>query len=165
MVRTWAPRGKTPVLRYSYRREHLSVAGALTVSPRRQRIGLYLQIKRGAFNSLDMVSGLRQLCVQHPGGILVVWDGAPIHKGEPIRKLLRCGKRIHLERFPGYAPQLNPQEPVWSQIKCHQLANFCPPDLDQLEKAIQRSARRIRRRPALKRSFFQACEPPLPLDG
>lgn len=150
-------------MRHSYQREHLSVAGALTVSPRRQRIGLYLQTKREAFNSLDMAAGLRQLRLHHPRGILVVWDGAPIHRGEPIRKLLRRGKRIHLERFPGYAPQINPQEPVWSQIKCHQLANFCPPDLDQLEKAILLSARRIRRRPALKRSFFQTCEPPLPL--
>lgn len=152
-------------MRHSYRREHLSVAGALTVSPHRNRIGLYLQTKREAFNSLDMAAGLRQLRRHHPRGLLVVWDGAPIHRGEPIRKLLRRGKRIHLERFPGYAPQLNPQEPVWSQIKCHQLGNFCPADLNELETAILRSVRRIRKRPSLKRSFFQTCEPPLPLDG
>jgi hypothetical protein len=44
VLRTWAPVGRTPVLRHSYRRERLSVIGGLSMSPARQQLGLYFQI-------------------------------------------------------------------------------------------------------------------------
>ncbi len=47
-----------------------------------------------------------------PGKLLIIWDGSPIHHGEAVKQFLSRGgaERIHLERLPAYAPELNPQE-------------------------------------------------------
>lgn len=46
--------------------------------------------------------------------LLIIWDGSPIHCGQPIKAFLRKGaaKRIHLEQLPSYAPDLNPDEGI-----------------------------------------------------
>ncbi|MDI6788727.1 MAG: transposase, partial [Planctomycetota bacterium] len=96
-----------------------------------------------------------------PKGTLLVWDRAPIHRGASVRKLLRKTKRIHIEHFPSYSPQINPQEGVWSQTKYHELANFCPNYLDQLKPKAVSCLGKIKKNPRLFRSFFHACDPPL----
>jgi len=53
--RTWAPRGRTPVLRHSYRRDRLSIIGGLTMSPVRQRLGLYFQIYPWNVTAVELV--------------------------------------------------------------------------------------------------------------
>ena len=61
MQRTWAPVGQTPVLRHSYRRERLSVIGGLSVSPVRQRLGLYFQIYPWNVTAVEIVQYLTEL--------------------------------------------------------------------------------------------------------
>jgi transposase len=53
------------------------------------------------------------------GAVLVIWDGAPIHRGQPVKDFLRTGaaKRLHLEQLPGYAPELNPDEGIGNYLK------------------------------------------------
>ena len=50
------------------------------------------------------------------GKLLVIWVGSPIHRAKESKEFLAAGaaKRLHLERLPGYAPELNPQEGVWN---------------------------------------------------
>ena len=59
----------------------------------------------------------------------------PRLKGSADRKLLRQHRRLRLESFPSYAPQLNPDEKVWSLDKW-ELANSCPNDVDELMEDI-----------------------------
>jgi hypothetical protein len=68
-----------------------------------------------------VIGFLRQLLRQIPGQVLVIWDGSPIHTGQPIKDYLAAGaaKRLHLERLPGYAPDLNPAEGIGNY--------HCPP--------------------------------------
>ena len=40
-------------------------------------------------------------------------------------------------------------------MKQHALRGLCPPDLNVLKASIRQAMRRLRRRPALIRSFFQ----------
>jgi transposase len=60
----------------------------------------------------DVVRFLHLLLREIAGKILVIWDGASIHGCQAIKDFLTKGgaKRIHIERLPGYAPELNPQE-------------------------------------------------------
>jgi transposase len=51
--------------------------------------------------------------------------------------------RLHLEHFPSYAPELNPDEGVWSLAK-RELANSCPNQVDELMEDIIRSINGIR---------------------
>src|SRR5262249_45618487 len=100
-VRTWAPRGQTPILRVKLTRDHLSAISGLTLDGQ-----LFAQVQEAAYTAEAVVGFLRQLLRQLRGKVLVIWDGSPIHQGQPIKDWLAAGaaKRMHLERLPGYAP-------------------------------------------------------------
>ena len=130
--RTWAPKGKTPLLRHSYRRDRISTISALTVSPRRARLGLYVQFHRKNISGVEVLGFLRGL-ERHPRGpIVVVWDGGSIHYKQLVQGYVRLrGSRLQVYRFPGYAPKLNPTEYIWTNAK-RSLSNGTPDDINQL---------------------------------
>jgi transposase len=149
-VRTWAPRGQTPVLRVKLTRDHLSAISGLTLDGR-----LFLQVREAAYTAETVVSFLRQLRRQIRGRVLVIWDGSPIHTGQPIKDFLAAGaaKRLHLERLPGYAPDLNPAEGIWNLLKRVELKNRCCRDFADLRQELHWATARLRH----KRPILQAC--------
>ena len=86
-------------------------------------------------------------------------DGGSIHKGPEVRALLARCPRLHLEWFPGYAPELNPDELVWAHFKA-KLANGHPDNLDELMTTLCRITEDVGQRPALIRSFITGSELP-----
>ena len=94
------------------------------------------------------------------GHIVLLWDGGPIHRGPDVRALLRRHARLHVERFPAYAPELNPDEWAWSYLKM-QLANSRPDDVAELLTDLSREISGIRRTPDLSRGFVVGSELPL----
>lgn len=115
--RTWAPVGQTPVLRHSYQRERLSVIGGLSVPPRRKRLGLYFQIYPWNVRAVDVVRFLAELLRHLRGEVIALLDGCAIHRERQVMEFCRRHPRLQLERFPAYAPELNPEEYVWTQTK------------------------------------------------
>ena len=79
-VRTWARCRQTPVLRVPLTREHRSAIGALSSDGR-----LFLQTQSGAYHSVEVLRFLRLLLRKMRGKLLIIWDGAPIHRGQPSR--------------------------------------------------------------------------------
>lgn len=149
-MRTWAPRGRTPVLRVKLTRDHLSAISGLTPAGR-----LFMQAQEGSLGAVGAVRFLRLLLRKIPGKVLVIWDGAPIHHGQPVKDFLRRGaaKRLHLEQLPGYAPDLNPDEGVWQQLKLVELKNVCCRDLGELATEVRRAKERLRH----KRDVLRRC--------
>jgi len=149
-VRTWAPRGRTPILRVKLTHDHLAAISGITLDGR-----LFLQIREQNYDSAAVVGFLRVLLRKIPGKLLVIWDGSPIHKGQPIKDFLKRGaaKRLQLERLPGYAPDLNPDEGIWSYLKRVELGNVCCSDLSALRTALIRARERLRH----KREVIRAC--------
>ena len=105
-VRTYAPVGQTPILKVPLTRDHLSAIGGLTMDGR-----LVMHIQDHSFKGPDVVRFLQLLVRKIPGKLLVIWDGASIHRSQAVKDFLAQGgaRRIHLERLPGYAPELNPE--------------------------------------------------------
>src|SRR5215813_14116775 len=149
-VRTWAPRGQTPVVRVPLTHDHLAAISGITPDGR-----LFMQTQDHAYRSPDVMRFLRVLLRKIRGQLLVIWDGAPIHRGQPIKDFLRQGaaKRLHLEHLPGYAPELHPDEGIWNHLKRVELANLCCQDLAALALALRRTKERLRH----KRAVIQAC--------
>jgi transposase len=149
-VRTWAPRGRTPLLRVKLTRDHLSAISGITLDGR-----LFLQVRVDSYDGTAVVGFLRVLLRKLPGKVLVIWDGSPIHKGQAIKDFLKRGaaKRLHLEPLPGYAPDLNPDEGIWNYLKRVELGNVCCHDLDDLRTALIRARERLRH----KREVIRAC--------
>jgi transposase len=157
--RTWAPRGQTPILRHRYRRDKISAISAVTVSPARHRAGLYIHFHPHNISHVEVAVFLRALLRHLRRQVIVLWDGGPIHKGPDVRALLHRYPRLHVERFPGYAPELNPDEFVWTHLKAA-LANGRPDHLPHLLRTLCRLIVKVQRRPALIRSFLAAADLP-----
>jgi len=159
--RTWAPRGETPLLRHRYRRDKVSAISAVTVSPQRHRCGLYALFYGDNITQGEVAVFLRLLLRHLAGPIIVLWDGGAIHGGPEVTQLLARHPRLQVERFPAYAPELNPDELVWNYLK-GELANGSPDTVAELLDELTRVTRRLRRAPALLRAFVVGTElPPL----
>ena len=151
VVRTYAPCGCTPVLKEFLSHDHLSVIGAVTPKGR-----LFLKTYQHSVTSREVVAFLGQLQRLIPGLLLVIWDGSPTHRSKVIKAYLSAGaaKRIHLEQLPGYAPELNPTEWVWSYLKIVDLANIACTFLSELDNLIQKAKKRLQCKPELIQAFI-----------
>lgn len=144
-------------------RKKVSVIGALSVSPRIRRLGLYLDTRPdGFFGAAEVIRFLRFLLRALVGKVIVIWDGGTNHKGPLVRRFLARNKRLWLERLPPYAPELNPVEQVWGWLKYGQLANFVPDDLVDLNDVIIDRLIHLRCDPRLLRSLWNGSELPFP---
>ncbi len=158
--RTWAPRGQTPIVRHRYRRDKVSAISAVTVSPERRRFGLYLHLHPGEnITTMEVAIFLRALLRHLRGHVIVLLDGGSIHKGPEVQALEARCPRLHLEWFPGYAPELNPDERVWAHFKA-QLANGHANTLDDLMGDLSRISKKVTKRRDLIRSFITGSELP-----
>jgi transposase len=152
IVRTYAPRGKTPILPVFQTHDHLSVMSGVTPQG-----WLFTMTRYDSLNGLDSIHFLKHLHSQTDRKLLVIWDGSPIHRSIDVRTFLENGaaKEIHLERLPAYAPDLNPDEWVWSYLKQVELRNVCCFNLGHLHQQLNLAILRLRRKPDLILSFFE----------
>ena len=149
-VRSYAPRGRTPILRLPLTRDHLSAISGLTLDGR-----LLFQVRPYSLRGPDVVEFLRLLLRQVPGKLLVIWDGSPIHRCQAVKDFLARGaaQRLQLERLPAYAPELNPDEGIWSYLKRVELRNVRCQDLAHLDDELRRAVTRLRR----KHTVLRGC--------
>jgi putative transposase len=69
---------------------------------------------------------------------------------------LRTQRRwLKVERLPGYAPDLNPVEALWGNIKGQEVANLCSADLGEAACAFRRGLERVRKSCRLPMSFLR----------
>lgn len=155
--RTWAPRGQTPILRQWDRRDRLSAISALTLAPRRRRVGLYWALHRRNIRSVEVLRFLQALRRHRPRGFTLIWDRHGPHRAAGVARWLHRQRRIVVEWLPAYAPDLDPVEPIWSHTKHGDLANFAPDDLATLEDAVLHSLTATRRQRSLLIAFFHAA--------
>ena len=148
LVKTWAPRGaarhgELPTLGVPLTRDHLSVISAVT-----EDLRLLSRTWDVSVNGQRVVAFLQHILHQVPGKVLVVWDGAPIHRCNEVKRFLADGaaRRLKLLPFPGYAPELNPVEGVWRWLKRVALGNVCCETLDDLRYELRLAIARLRHR-------------------
>lgn len=140
-VLTYAPVGQTPILKAPLTRDHFSVIGAITPDGK-----LFVMIQDKAFKGDTIVQFLKHLLRHISGKLLIIWDGLPAHRGQVVKDFLSQGatKRIHLERLPGYAPDLNPIEGVWHYLKSVEMKNLCCKTMSDLRYELRKAIARIR---------------------
>ena len=161
MAKTWAPRGCTPFQRHRQgRRDKISVISGISLSPQRHRLGLYYLLFYDNIAQEEVCVFLREFLRQLRGPVIVLLDNSSTHQGEPLQKLLGRHPRLRIEHFPSYAPELNPDEGVWSLAK-PQLANGRPYDVDELMEDAIRTMEGIRRSRTKLRGCVLQSELPL----
>jgi transposase len=144
VAKTWFPQGCTPVHYYRQRRrDKVSVISGISLSPRRQPLGLYYQLYFDNIGQEEVCLFLRELLRHLRGPVIVLLDNSSTHQGRPLQHLLQQHSRLHIEHFPSYAPELHPDEGVWSLAK-RALVNSCPNDVEELAEDVICSINSIR---------------------
>ena len=152
-MRTWAPRGQTPVLQYHFNWKVLSAAAGITWW------NFYFRLYPDTIHATEVIDFLGHLLRHLPGKLLVVWDGLRQHRARLTKAFVAAQRgRLAIEQLPAYAPELNPVEYLCGYWKKHELPNFCPHDFAQLNHHARRALRRMRRRPRLVRAFWEQAQ-------
>ncbi len=153
---TWAPRGKTPVLRHRFSWKRLSMSGALAYWPDGSQAALMFQVKAGSYNTESLIAFLQDLH-EHFGSaqVTLIWDNLPSHKSRAMTAWI-AGQRdwLEAERLPGYAHDLNPIEMAWGNIKAVELANLCPDTIGQARAAAEAGLDRVGSDPGMCFAFL-----------
>jgi putative transposase len=157
--RTWGKRGKTPVIRSTGSWKNISATGIVVTDAAMKKVRALCTFTTGAVRKEDTVRTLKHLTRHIKGPIALLWDGLAQHRANIVREFLERQRScfVIIERFPAYAPELNPQEYVWAASKTKDMANFCPKEPGDLSRHAKKSIKRIQNSPhilrgALKRS-------------
>ncbi len=161
-ARTWAPRGCTPVVAVSGKGSgRVSVAGLVCLKPgARGRLFYRVRVHRGRKGERRSMSeadyaGLITAAHQHlHAPLILIWDNLNTHISATMRTFIRAHPDWLTEvRLPAYAPDLNPVEGAWANMK-NGLGNLMARNVDQLTAIIKNRLKRIQYRPALIDGFL-----------
>lgn len=150
---TWGVKGETPVAEVSGTRRRANVISAVSARGR-----LWFRSYRGTLNARGFIAFMKALLHDLTKPIDLILDRHPAHGSAAARRFVHQNRaKLRLHFLPGYAPNLNPDEHVWSYLK-----GMFRRDPVQLQadfaKAVSSSMRKIQNDPKLVRSFFDHPE-------
>jgi transposase len=150
--KTWGKKGQTPVVERPGQRQSISAASAVN-----RRGAFWYCTYQGGLNANLFVTLLRQMMRHRSKPVHLVVDGLPAHKTALVKAYVASTNgRLTLHFLPGYAPELNPDELVWSHIKRTGVARAPLRLGEKLQEKIAAQLGAIKRMPQLVRSFFKA---------
>jgi transposase len=158
--RTWAPKGHTPVLRHRYRRgKQISMCGLVAYRPEDgdadPAVWMGFDLLEGAYDTrqcIRVLDGLGHQLGHQP--VTVIWDNLGAHHAGDLQEWAATQPWLELAYLPSYAPELDPVEGLWANLKGCELANRCCADRKELIATAQVGSIRVRRDPDLLRSFL-----------
>jgi DDE superfamily endonuclease len=142
--RTWSVRGHTPILRHRMAWRKASMAAALGYWPDATKARLCFHLQPDSYDTDSLISVLEQLAGFYRGQrVVLLWDGLSSHWSYKMRAHLDTQRDwLTVERLPAYAPELNPVEYLWANLKAIELANRAGNTIaevtDQAQEGIQR---------------------------
>lgn len=160
VVRTWGPRGKTPVHVGSGKWERWKVLAVLAVAPASGATVFSHWMSPEGIPGRVIAEFLRDFLEYYNKPAVVCWDNDSSHKY--AQRLLTTPEfdtatrvAVSFPKMPAYAPELMPVEQVWKYGKIDLLGNFVPFDFTDLKWEVDRSIASIGDRPDLLRSFVR----------
>lgn len=152
-VRTWAPKGQTPVIQFHFNWKQLSMIAGVSLT------NVYFRLHPGTIKSPQIVEFLKALVKQINRPLLIIWDGLKAHRSKLVREYVDgLEGKIALAFLPPYAPDLNPVEYLWAWLKRHALANYCPNSISELSHTARGKLKSAQRRKTLITAFWKQAE-------
>ena len=161
-ARTWARRGRTPVVAVSGKGSgRVSVAGLVCLKPgARGHLFYRMRIHRGrkgerrSMSEADYAGLTAAAHHQLQAPLIICWDNLNTHVSAVMREFTGAHPDwLTVVQLPGYAPELNPVKGVWANMK-NGLGNLAARNVDQLAKIVRNRLKRIQYRPALINGFL-----------
>ncbi|KAI3610294.1 Transposase (plasmid) [Cupriavidus necator H850] len=149
--KTWAPRGETPVVERPGQRQSMSAASAVN-----SKGAFWFATYEGGLSGELFVTLLKKLMFNRKKAVHLIVDGLPAHKKAIVKDYVASTQgKLTLHFLPGYAPDLNPDELVWSHVKRSGVARSPLQKGEKLGPRMHEQLAQIRRNPKLVRSFFR----------
>lgn len=149
--KTWAERGKTPVVSRPGQRQGISAASAVNAKG-----AFWFATYQGGLSGALFVELLKGLMHRRKKPLHLVVDGLPAHKNKVVKDYVASTNgRLTLHFLPGYAPDLNPDELVWSHAKRTGVTRKPLQKGEKLEERVHDQLQAIADNPKLVRSFFK----------
>ena len=161
-ARTWARRGRTPVVTVSGKGSgRVSVAGLVCLKPgARGHLFYRMRVHRGrkgerrSMSEADYAGLIAAAHHQLQAPLIICWDNLNTHVSTVMREFTGAHPDwLTVVQLPAYAPELNPVEGVWANMK-NGLGNLAARNVDQLAKIVRNRLKRIQYRPALINGFL-----------
>jgi transposase len=147
---TWAPKGRTPVVESSAKRES---AGMISAVERQGK--LHFRVYRGPTDAEFFIDFCKGLLADDGGVVFLIVDNASIHKARTVKKFVAdSGGRFKLYYLPPYAPQLNPDEWVWKNVKHDGVGRRVTREPGRLVEFANARLHRFQQMPEVVRGFF-----------
>jgi transposase len=149
--RSYAPRGKTPVVRPNHRRIGLGLISAVS-----NRGELRWKVLDGAIKAPVLIGFLQRLIRDARRKVFLILDRLPVHRAAVVREWLARHKRqIEVSYLPSYSPELDPDEGLNADLKQHVTRKAPMRSKPQLKQAAISHMRRLAKSPARIRSYFR----------
>ena len=150
--RTYGLKGKTPVVTTSGQRQSINVISAVNA-----RGEFWAATYDGKLNAESFVVFLQNFMKGRKGKVILIVDGHPSHTAKAVQRYLDGMEgRLELERLPSYAPDLNPDEFVWSHMKKNGVSKKPLKQNEALRDRVEEDLLKIKADQGLVRSFFGA---------
>jgi transposase len=149
--KTWGVRGQTPVVERPGQRQSVSAASAVSAQG-----AFWFCVYEGALNGELFVELLKKMMHRRRKPVHLILDSLPAHKRTIVSEYVDSTEgRLTLHFLPGYAPDLNPDELVWSHVKRTGTARRPLRQGETLREKIEEQLAKIQKLPSLIRSFFK----------
>jgi putative transposase len=134
------------VLVYAFNWKKLSISAALGYRWDGKRSRLWFRIQPDSYNEARLIAFVRDLKKHlRQQAAILIWDGLPAHKSRKMKLYLESQRSwLQVEALPGYSPDLNPVEDLWSNIKGQELVNRCVAGLGEAEDGVCSGMARVR---------------------
>ena len=161
-ARTWARCGHTPVVTVCGKGSgRVSAAGLVCLKPgARGHLFYRVRIHRGrkgerrSMSEADYAELIAAAHNQLHAPVILIWDNLNTHISAVMGRFVSSHPEWLTEvRLPSYAPELNPVEGAWANMK-NGLGNLAGRDVDQLAAVIKNRLKRIQYRPQLIDAFL-----------
>lgn len=150
--KTWGKKGVTPVIARPGQRQSISAASAVN-----SKGAFWYATYQGGLNAQLFVTLLKRLMRHRTKPVHLVVDGLPAHKTKRVKEYVASTEgRLTLHFLPGYAPELNPDELVWSHVKRTGVSRTPLRKGEKLSEKIEAQLTAIKKTPSLVRAFFDA---------
>jgi transposase len=147
---TWAPVGRTPVVKTTGARHSVNMISAVTAQGL-----LRFSVVQGTVNAELFIEFCKKLLHDAAGPVYLIVDGHPAHRAKVTREFVTSTDgRLKLFTLPSYSPQLNPDEWVWKNVKHDRIGRTPVRGAEDLKNKAVAALRRLQRLPALVRAFF-----------
>ena len=106
---------------------------------------LCFAVHKDSYDTVSLIEVLTQLGAFYAGQqVVLLWDGLSAHWSHDMRAFIdRQRDWLRVERLPGYAPELNPVEGLWANLKAVELANFAGDTVAEVADAAEQGIGRV----------------------